>query len=144
MWCFKHNSQPQAITLPTPEDAEVEEFQLTKLQTPKDNISVPGNRKADVGEDANTNWDDTNDPYGNTETNRRDLSILVFDPGNNLLLANTPGAHKVSRSWTWHSPGGEHHHLIGWILVKKCFWLNINMNRTRTTSSWCLFVQVWR
>ena len=50
------------------------------------------------------------------------------------MLANTPGSHKPSRRWTWHSPDGTHHNQIDYILVKKRFSSGIKTARTRTFS----------
>ena len=47
----------------------------------------------------------------------------------NLVLANTFGHHKASR-WTWHSPNGQHHSQIDYILVRKRFWSGVNIART--------------
>ena len=49
-------------------------------------------------------------------------------------LAHGPafGHHKASRRWTWHSPNGQHHNQIDYILVKKGFWSGVNTARTRS------------
>ncbi|KAJ8388235.1 hypothetical protein AAFF_G00136060 [Aldrovandia affinis] len=54
-----------------------------------------------------------------SKTNDRGLRLLEFARYNNLMLANTLGLHKASRRWTWHSPNGEHHNQIDYILIKK-------------------------
>ena len=66
------------------------------------------------------------------ETNDRGLKLLDFATYNNLVLANTLGNHKPSRSWTWHSPDGTHHNQTDYILVKKRFLSDIKTARTRT------------
>ena len=54
----------------------------------------------------------TRRPSCNPETNDRGLTLLDFATYNNLVLANTPGNHKLSRRWTWHSPDGTHRNQI--------------------------------
>ena len=48
------------------------------------------------------------------------------------MLANTFGNHKASRRWTWHSPNGQHHNQIDYILVRKRFRSEVNSARTRS------------
>ncbi|KAJ8351016.1 hypothetical protein AAFF_G00162180 [Aldrovandia affinis] len=84
------------------------------------------------GEDAYPNWKDTCGPYSNSKTNDRGLRLLEFARYNNLMLANTLGLHKASRRWTWHSPNGEHHNQIDYILIKKRFQSSVNIGRTRS------------
>ena len=48
------------------------------------------------------------------------------------MLANTFGHHKASRRWTWHSPNGQHHNQIDYILVRKRFRSGVNIARTRS------------
>ena len=57
---------------------------------------------------------------------------MEFASYNNLILANTLGPHKVSRRVTWHSPNGEHHNQIDYIMVKRRFWSSINIAKTRS------------
>ncbi|WP_353817088.1 endonuclease/exonuclease/phosphatase family protein [Acinetobacter baumannii] len=119
------------------EDSEVEDFyeniQAVLDQVPKkDIVIVQGDWNAKVGQDAHHNWGDTCGPHCNNETNDRGLRLLEFARYNNLVLANTLGLHKKSRRWTWHSPGGEHHNQIDYIMVKKRFRSSINIGRTRT------------
>ena len=45
---------------------------------------------------------------------------------------NTFGHHKASRRCTWHSPNGEHHNQIDYILVGKRFRSGVNITRTRS------------
>lgn len=121
----------------THDDSEVEDFydqlQAVLDQTPKkDIIIVQGHWNAKVGEDAYPNWKDTCGPYGNSETNDRGLRLLEFARYNNLLLVNTLGPHKASRRWTWHSPGGEYHNQIDYILVQKRFRTSVNTGGTRS------------
>ena len=42
-----------------------------------------------------------------------------IDAFNDLVLVNTLGHHKASRRWTSHSPNGQHHNQIDYILVRK-------------------------
>ena len=55
------------------------------------------------------------------DTNERGLRLLEVASFNDLVLVNTFGHHKASRRWTWHSPNGEHHNQIDYILVRKRF-----------------------
>ena len=91
-------------------------------QTPKkDILVVQGDWNANVGRDACGNWHGICGPFCNDVTNERGLRLLEFATFNDLVLANTFGHHKVSRRWTWHSPNGQHHNQIDYILVRKRF-----------------------
>ena len=70
---------------------------------------------------------------GNTvsRSNERGLRLLEFASNNNLILANRFGPQKLSRRVTWHSPIGEHHNQIDYIMVKRCFRSSINIAKTR-------------
>ena len=57
---------------------------------------------------------------------------MEFATFNNLVLANTFGHHKASRRWTWHSPNGQHHNQIDYILIRKHFRSEVNIARTRS------------
>ena len=61
----------------------------------------------------------------------RGLRLLEFATFDDLVLANTSGHHKASRRWIWHSPNGQHHNQIDYILVRKRFQSEANMARTR-------------
>ena len=65
-------------------------------------------------------------------TQMRGLILLEFATFNDLVLANTSGHHKASRRWTWHSPNGQHHNQIDYILVRKRFRLGVNIARTQS------------
>ena len=65
-------------------------------------------------------------------THMRGLGLLEFATFNDLVLANTFGHHKVSRRWTWHSPIGQHHNQIDYILVRKRFRSGVNIARTQS------------
>ena len=71
-------------------------------------------------------------PFSNDNTNERGLRLLEFATFNDLVLANTFGHHKASRGWTWHSPNGQHHSQIDYILVSKRFRSGVNIARTRS------------
>ena len=70
--------------------------------------------------------------YCNSESNDRGLRLLEFVSYNNLVLTNTFGQHKASRTWTWHSPSGEHHNQIDYIMVKRRFQSSVKIGKTRT------------
>ncbi|XP_012934855.1 uncharacterized protein LOC106011070, partial [Aplysia californica] len=102
-------------------------------QTPKkDIIVVQGDWNAKVGKDAYKNWKGTCGQYCNSESNERGLRLQEFASYNNLVLTNTLGQHKASRRWTWHSPSGEHHDQIDYIMVKKRFQSSVKIGKTRT------------
>ena len=65
-------------------------------------------------------------------TQMRGLRLLEFVTFNDLVLANTFGHHKASRRWTWHSPNGQHHNQIDYILVRKRFRSGVDTARTRS------------
>ena len=56
---------------------------------------------------------------------------MEFASFNTLVLANIFGHHKASTTWTWHSPNGQHHNHIDYILVRKRFRPGVNIARTR-------------
>ena len=66
------------------------------------------------------------------DTNERGLRLLEFATFNDLVLANTLGHHKASRRWTLHSPNGQRHNQIDYILVRKRFRSGVNIARTRS------------
>ena len=73
-------------------------------------------------------------PFCNDDTNDIGLRLLEFATFNfnNLIMANTLGHHKTSRRWTWHSPNGQHHSQIDYILARKLFRSGVNGARTRS------------
>ena len=87
---------------------------------------------AKVGRDACENWQGICGPFCNDDTNERGLRRLEFAIFNDLVLANTFGHHKASRRWTWHSPNGQHHNQIDYILVRKRFRSGVDIARTRS------------
>ena len=54
---------------------------------------------------------------------------------NDLVLANIVGHHIASRRWTWHSPNGQHHNQIDYILMRKHFRSGLNNARTQSLHS---------
>ena len=60
------------------------------------------------------------------------MRLLEFASLNDLKLANTFGPHKTSRRWTCHSPNGEHHNQIDYIMVKRRFQTSVNIANTRS------------
>ena len=106
------------------DDAEIEEF-YERLQVvidgipKKDILVVQGDWNAKIGVDAYKNWKNTCGKYCNTKSNERGLRLLEFAKYNNLIVANTLGTHKTSRISTWHSPNGEHHNQIDYIMVQR-------------------------
>ena len=72
------------------------------------------------------------DPSVMKKQMRENSRLLDFATFNNLVLVNTFGHHKVSRGWTWHSPNGQHHNQIYYILVRKHFQSEVNTARTQS------------
>ena len=60
------------------------------------------------------------DPFEMTQM-REDLDFWSLPPSTILCWRTLFGHHKASRSWTWHSPNGQHHGQIDYILVMKRF-----------------------
>ena len=119
------------------DDNEIEEFydQLQNVidQTPtKDILVAQGDWNAKVGWDVCGNCQGICGPFCNEDTNERGLRLLEFATFNVLVLANRFGHHKTSRRWTWHSPNGQHHNQIDYILVRKRFRSGVNIARTRS------------
>ncbi|GFN85432.1 endonuclease-reverse transcriptase [Plakobranchus ocellatus] len=105
------------------EDEEVKDFynevqKTLNEQSKKDIIVVQGDGNAKIGQDAQEDWEGTCGQYCNQATNDRGLRLLEFTKYNDLKIMNTFGPHKPSRRWTWHSPGGEYHNQIDYILIK--------------------------
>ena len=116
------------------DDDKTEEFydQLQNVidQTPKkDIIVVQGDWNANVGKDAYENWQGICRLFCNDKQMRED-SLLEFATFNALVLANIFGHEKTSRSWTWHSPNGQHHNQLDYILVRNCIQSEENIART--------------
>lgn len=118
-------------------DEEIEEFydQLQNLvnDIPKKDILITmGDWNAKVGQDAYQDWSGTVGRFGLGETNDRGLRLLEFASTHRLTLANTLHPHKASRTHTWHSPNGQVHNQIDYILVQQKFKSSINKAKTRT------------
>ena len=118
------------------DDNKIEEFydqlQDVIVQTPKKNILVvQRDWNAKVGRDACGNWQGICGPFCNDDTNESGLRLLEFATYNDRVLANAFGHHKAFRRWTWHSPNGQHHNQIDYILARKCFLSGVNSARTR-------------
>ena len=116
---------------------EIEEFydQLHNVidQTPKkDILIVQGDWNAKVGRDACGNWQCICGPFCNDDTNERGLRLPAFASFTDLLLENTFAHHKTFRRWSLHSPNGQHHNQINYILVRKRFRWGVNSARTRS------------
>ena len=119
------------------DDNEIEEFydQLQNVidQTPeKAFLVVQGDWNAKVGRDACGNWEGICGPFCNDDTNERRLRLLEFPALTILCWQTLFGHHKASRRWTWHSPNGQHHNQIDYILVSKRFRSGVNIARTRS------------
>ena len=70
--------------------------------------------------------------YCNPETNERGLRLLEFASYNNRKVVDTCGPHKPSRRLAWHSPGGDYHNQIDYIMVKRRFQSSVNIAKTRS------------
>ena len=100
--------------------------------TEEDILVVQGDWNEKVVRDACGNWQCICGPLCNDDTNERRLRLLQFATFNDLVLANTFGHHKASRRWTWHSPNGQHHNQIDYILVMTRFRKWVNSARTQS------------
>ncbi|XP_071500074.1 uncharacterized protein [Diadema antillarum] len=118
-------------------DEEVEEFydqlEATIAKVPrKDLMMVQGYWNAKVGPDAYENWAGTVGRFGMGDTNDRGIRLLEFAKSHCLTLANTLHPKNWSRTVTWHSPNGQVHNQIDFILVPQRFKSSINKANTRT------------
>ena len=119
------------------EDEEVEEFyellEAIIAEVPKkDILIVQGDWNAKVGPDAFDTWAGTVGRFGLGQTNDRGLRLLEFARSHSLTLANTLHPHKFSCTTTWHSPDGQVHNQIDYILAPQRFKSSINKAQTRT------------
>uniref|UniRef100_A0A2C9KNX4 Endonuclease/exonuclease/phosphatase domain-containing protein n=1 Tax=Biomphalaria glabrata TaxID=6526 RepID=A0A2C9KNX4_BIOGL len=119
----------------TYDDEVVEEFydqlqEVVNMVPKKDILVVQGDWNAKVGSDSYQTWKGTCGKYSNLSTNERGQRLLEFAKYNNLLLANTLGCHNKSRITTWHSPNGEHHNQIDYIMVQQRFKTSIHTAKT--------------
>ncbi|XP_076454867.1 uncharacterized protein LOC143289703 [Babylonia areolata] len=134
-----HNLTIIQVYAPTTDhgDEETEEFyeqidSIIATVPKKDMLIVQGDWNAKVGPDAYQNWAGTTGKFGIGETNDRGLRLLVFAKSHRLTLANTLHAHKLSRTATWHSPNGQVHNQIDFILTPQRYKSSINKANTRT------------
>ena len=93
---------------------------------------MQGDWNAKIGEGASKNWKGLSGQHCNPKTNEGGLRLLEFASYNNLKVVNTFGAHKPSRRWTWHSPGGVYYNQIDYIMVKRRFQSSVNIAKTRS------------
>ncbi|XP_076436542.1 uncharacterized protein LOC143276040 [Babylonia areolata] len=119
------------------DDEETEEFyeqidSIIATVPKKDMLIVQGDWNAKVGPDAYQNWAGTTGKFGIGETNDRGLRLLEFAKSHRLTLTNTLHPHKLSRNATWHSPNGQVHNQIDFILTPQCYKSSINKANTRT------------
>ena len=63
---------------------------------------------------------------------REDSDFWSLPPLTILYWPTRFDHHKASRRWTWHSPNGQHHNQIDYILVRKRFRSGVNIARTRS------------
>ena len=117
------------------DDDDIEDFydqlqNFTDQAPKKDILVVQGDWNAKIREDANKNKKGTCGQYCNPETNERDFRLPEFASYYNLKEANTFGPHKPSRRWTWHSPRGDYHNQIDYIMIKQRFQSSINIAKT--------------
>ena len=68
----------------------------------------------------------------NPEINQRGFRFPEFPSLNNLKVVNTLGPNKPSTRWTWHSPGGDYHNQIDYIMVKRRFQSSVKIAKTRS------------
>ena len=76
-------------------------------------------------------WKGTTGKSGLVHANDRGQRLLEFTRQHKLVIANTLFKHKLTRTATWHSPGGLHHNQIDFILVSKRCQSGINGTKTR-------------
>lgn len=119
------------------DDDQIEEFYQQLQQTidkvhKKDILIVQGDWNARIGLDALPTWKDNIGRALNTNSNDRGLRLLEFAKFNNMVVANTLGNHKKSRSLTWHAPNGINHHQIDYILIDSRYKTSVNYQQTRT------------
>lgn len=94
--------------------------------------NLQGDWKAKVGTDTLKDWNNYCGSSCNPKSNGQGLHLLEFTSYNDMVLANTLGAHKVSQRWTWHAPIIGTHYQIDYIMVQNRFWSGISTAKTRT------------
>ena len=91
-----------------------------------------GDWNARIGKDSYNDWKKQQGIYCNELTNDRGLRLLEFASYNDLVVANTLGKHKKSRTMTWHHPNHINQGQIDYILVQNRFKSSVNIKKTRT------------
>ena len=82
--------------------------------------------------DANEEWAECAGRFGIGVRNERGQRLLEFTGKHRLRAANTLFPHKKSRCTTWHSPNGEVHNQIDFILTPQRFKSSIIRTSKRT------------
>ena len=80
----------------------------------------------------NEEWAECAGRFGIEVRNDRGQRLLEFAGKHRLVAANTLFPHKKSRCTTWHSPNGEVHNQIDYILTPQRFKSSIIRTSTRT------------
>ena len=101
---------------------EIEQFyesiDNTIKETPKkDLLIIQGDFNANVGKDAHIKWSACSGRVRIGHQNERGQRLLEFAEKHQLVIANTLYPHKDSRTTTWHSPDGNTHNQIYYILT---------------------------
>ena len=107
-------------------DDEIEQFYETVDNTMqeshiKDILIVQGDFNAKIGSDAYEEWAECAGRFGIGVRNDRGQRLLEFAGKHRLVAANTLFPHKKARCTTWHSPNGEVHNQIDYILTAQRF-----------------------
>ena len=126
------------------DDEQIEQF-YNQIQTvidkvnKKDTLIIRGDWNAKVGVDAVEYWTDYCGSSSNDVINDRGLRLLEFASFTGMVLANTLGAHKPSRRYTWHAPNGRTRTQIDYIMVQNRYKAGVSSAITRTlaeTMTW--------
>ena len=91
-----------------------------------------GDWNAKVEVDAHATWHNAVGHFGNDITNEKGEILLEFADKHKLLLSNTMYNHTKSRIATWHSPNGQTHNQIDYILTPQSYKSSIIKKSTRT------------
>ena len=102
-----------------------------KLVPRKDILIVQGDWNAKRGRYLYDVWKETIGKFGLGHANDRGQRLLELTKQHKLVIANTLLKHKLTRTATWHSPGGLHHNQIDFILVSKRCQSGINGAKTQ-------------
>ena len=110
-----------------------EQIEDTIKHTPrKDLLIIMGDWNAKVGVVAHATWPNAIGRFGNDITNERGERLLECSDKHKLLLSNTIYNHTKSRIATWHSPNGQTHNQIDYILTPQRYKSSIIKTSTRT------------